>query len=149
MSHVTDLKLHIKDLTALKRAAKALGMELVKQDHFKWYGTHVGDYPLPQGFKKEDMGKCDYALRIPGKPHAYEVGICKRRDGKPGFVPLYDFFAKGYGLMDVIGASGEKLKSSYAVEVAKTQMAPFQREGFRMQQFKRPDGTLVIKAVKG
>jgi hypothetical protein len=95
------------------------------------------------------MGKCDYAMRVVGKPGAYEVGICKRRDGKPGFVPLYDFFLCGYGLIDAIGKDGEKLKSSYAVEVAKTQVQAFQKQGFRMSQYKQPDGTIVVKATRG
>jgi hypothetical protein len=149
VSHVTDLKLRIKDLLSLKRSAPALGMELVEKKQFKWYGTHVGDYPLPQGFKKEDMGHCEYVLRIKDNAHAYEVGVCKARDGKGGYVLLYDFWAQGQGLMNVIGKSGEKLKQSYAVELAKRQMQTFQKDGFRMQQFKQKDGTILVKAVRG
>jgi hypothetical protein len=149
VSHVTSVNIHIKDLEALKQAAKELGLELVKQDHFKWYGTHVGDYPLPQGFTKEDMGKCEYAIRLPGNPHAYEVGVCKRRDGKPGYQLLWDFWSGGYGLQDAIGKDGQKLKQGYAVQVAKKQMQQYQRDGFRMVQYKKPDGTVVMKAMRG
>jgi hypothetical protein len=148
MSHVTDLKLVVRDLNALKLAAEALGMELVEQSTFKWYGTHVGDYPLPAGFTKADMGKCDYAMRIKGNPRAYEVGVVKSKTGT-GYQMLWDFWQGGYGLQEAIGKSGEKLKQGYAVQVAKKEMAKFQRDGFRIAQYKRPDGTLVVKAVRG
>lgn len=149
MSHVTAVALEVKDLDCLKAAAKAIGMELVEKKTFKWYGTHVGDYPLPVGFTKEDMGKCEYALRIPGKPGAYEVGVCKARGDKPGYSLLWDFWGGGYGLQEQIGKQGEKLKQSYAVQVAKKQMQKFARDGYRLQTFQKPDGTQVIKAVRG
>jgi len=149
MSHVTAVDLHIKDLTALRLAAKELGLELVEQKQFKWYGHHVGDYPLPAGFSKEDMGKCDYALRIPGNKQAYEVGVCKRRDGKPGYTLLWDFWQGGYGLQEAIGKDGQQLKQGYGVQIARKQLTQFQRDGFRMCQYKKPDGTVVMKAVRG
>jgi hypothetical protein len=143
MSHVTDMKLHIKDLDCLKKAAKALGMDLVKASKFKWFGQHVGDYPLPQGFTKEDMGKCDYVLRIKGNDHAYEVGVCKRRDGKPGYTLLWDFWRGGYGLEAAIGKDGGKLKQNYAVSVAKKQMA---EQGLDISTKVKQDGTIVLTA---
>ena len=149
MSHVSDLKLHVRDLQALKAAAKTLGMELTEKKTFKWYGTSVGDYPLPAGFTKADMGKCEYALTITGNSRAYEVGVCKARGGKPGYVLLQDFWAGGYGLDAAIGKEGVKLKHSYAVEIAKKDMQKFQRECFRMTQTRKADGTLVVKATMG
>lgn len=129
MSHVTSIELNISDLSCLEAAAKELGMELVEKSTFVWYGRHVGDYPLPEGFTKEDMGKCQYVLRIKGKPDAYEVGITKRRDGKPGYVPLFDFWAGGKGLMEAIGANGSKLRQEYALAVA---MKDFRKKGFKV-----------------
>ena len=149
MSHVTDLNLHVKDLECLKKSGEELGMELVKVPQFKWFGTHVGDYPLPAGFKKEDMGKCEYALRIKGNPNAYEVGVCKRRDGKEGYALLWDFWAGGKGLQAAIGNDGSKLKQSYAAQVAKKHVLQLGRQGFRMVQYRKPDGTIFVKAVRG
>jgi hypothetical protein len=148
MSHVTKMKLKVKNLAALKQCAASLGMELVQQSTYKWYGTHVGDYPLPAGFTKEDMGRCDYALHIKGNSNAYEVGVVKSKTGQ-GYELLWDFWQKGYGLQEAIGDNGNKLRQAYATQVAKNEMQKFQRDGFQMQHFKRPDGTLVVKAVRG
>lgn len=143
MSHVADMDLHIKDLEALAKACKRLGMELVKDKKtFKWYGTHVGDYPLPAGFKAEDMGRCDHAIRIVGNKDAYEIGVCKRRDGKPGYQLLWDFFAGGRGLRAVIGETGGSMKQAYALEVAKKQLI---REGYRnLGETKDKQGNVLL-----
>lgn len=148
MSHVTTMPIQVKDLKALELAAKELGMELVQQSTFRWYGTHVGDYPLPQGFTKEDMGKCEYALRLKGNSRAYEVGVCKRRDGKAGYTLLWDFWAGGHGLQAAVGKDGQKLIQGYAVQVARQELQKFNRDGFRMTQHRKPDGTVVLKAVR-
>lgn len=143
MSHVADMELHIKDLEALARAAKRLGMELVlDKKTFKWYGTHVGDYPLPAGFSAQDMGHCDHAMRVTGNKGAYEIGVCKRRDGEPGYQLLFDFFAGGFGLMEKIGDSGGLLKQAYALEVAKKQLI---REGYRnLGEMKDKQGNVLL-----
>lgn len=101
MSHVVVLEgLEITDLGALEAAAKDLGMTLKKKNTYKWYGTHVGDYPVPAGFNKADLGKCDYALSIDGHPEAYEVGVVEK-DGQ--YKLLWDFWNNGFGLMPVVG----------------------------------------------
>lgn len=149
MSHVTDMKLRVQDLECLKAAGLELGMELVKTPQFKWFGTHVGDYPLPAGFSKEDMGKCEYALRIKGNPQAYEVGVCKARDGKGGYVLLHDFWAGGKGLVAVIGQNGGRLKQAYATQVGRKHVQQLSRQGFRMAQYRQPNGHVIVKAVRG
>ena len=144
MSHVADVDLEIKDLDSLESACKELGLELVRdQKTYKWWGTHVGDYPLPKGFTKNDMGKCEHAVRIPGNSEAYEIGICKRRDGRPGFTPLWDFFGShGKSMMNVIGKEGEKLKQEYAAQVA-TKHA--RKKGFTVTRTIR-EGNIILNA---
>jgi hypothetical protein len=145
MSHVVTCELEIKDLEALKSAAKMLGMEFVEgQTTYNWYGHHVGDWPLPKGFTKNDMGKCDHALRIPNNSKAYEVGVAKRRDNRPGYTLLYDFWSGGYGLMDKIGKDGNKLKQAYAESVA---CKSLKKKGFKIQR-KVENGKVVLTAVK-
>jgi hypothetical protein len=144
MSHVAKIEMEIKDLAALEDAAKRLGMELVRnQRTYKWYGYSVGDYPLPEGFTKEDLGKCEHALRIPGNNRAYEVGVVARRDGRPGYTLLWDFWSGGYGLVDKVGKDGNKLKSEYTAAVA---VKHYTSKGYRVQRSYKEDGTIVVRA---
>ena len=107
--------MRIDDLDALQIACKALGLEFRKdQKQFKWYGRHVGDYPVPEGFTKEDMGKCDHAIAIPNNSSAYQVGVCKARDKKGGWTLLWDFWSGGKGLQAKIGDGGARLLEEYA-----------------------------------
>lgn len=146
MSHVCEMELEVKDLDALQEAAKAIGLELVRgQTKYKWWGHSVGDYPIPAGFTAQDLGNCDHALRIPGNPTAYEVGVVKRKDGKPGYQLLWDFYAGGYGLEKVIGPDGGLLKQSYAVMVAKKQML---RQGYRATTKKDAKGNVLLSFVE-
>lgn len=142
MSHVAEMELEIKSLEALEVACKRLGLELVKgQKTYKWWGHSVGDYPLPAGFTEADLGKCEHAIRIPGDKRAYEIGVTKRRDGKPGYALLWDFYAGGYGLEAKIGPGGGLLKQSYSIQVAKKQMM---RKGFRVTEKKNAKGEILL-----
>jgi len=151
MSHVSDVQLHIKDLAALKAACTALGLELVEgQQTYKWFGTHVGDYPLPKGFSKDELGKCAHAIRVkPGTEgtsnKTYEIGVVSRKDGQPGFTLMWDFWCGGYGLQQVVGDDCNKLKQAYAVQVAARRL---QSQGMRVQQVVGTDGTVRLVASK-
>ncbi len=141
MSHVAIVDLEIDDLSSLKEAAKAMGLEFTDKKTYRWWGHSVGDYPLPEGFTEADLGKCDYALSIPGNGRAYEVGVVKRRDGKPGYQLLWDFYAGGYGLEKAIGKDGGLLKQSYAVMRAKKEML---RKGYRATTTKDAKGNMFL-----
>jgi hypothetical protein len=142
MSHVATIDLEIKDLEALERACKNLGLELVKdQATYKWYGRHIGDYPVPEGFSVQDLGKCEHAIRVKGNPTAYEIGVTKRRDGKPGYTLLWDFWQHGFGLEAKIGAKGGLLKQNYSAEIARKQAL---RQGFKVTTKKTASGELVL-----
>jgi hypothetical protein len=146
MSHVTTVNLEVKDLESLKTAAKMLGLEFVEnQKTFRWYGHHVGDYPMPKGFKAEDMGRCEHALRIPGNKQAYEVGVVRRRDGKAGYALMWDFWAGGHGLQNAIGNDGNRLKQSYAEAVASKKI---RAKRFRFERRVTPQGKVVLIATR-
>ena len=44
--------------------------------------------------------------------------MVERRDGKPGFQLMWDFWAGGHGLQEQVGENCKKLRQAYAVEVA-------------------------------
>jgi len=143
MSHVTDIKTEIKDLDALAIAAEKLGLELVRdQKTYKWYGKFIGDAPLPEGMTEEDLGQCEHALRVKGRPNAYEVGVIKAKNGK-GYTLLFDYYAGGQGLMKHIGDNAGKLTQRYAAEAAIKQA---RRQGFQCRETVGTDGKIRIIA---
>lgn len=144
MSHVAEMEVQISDLDALDEACKELGLELrLNQKTFKWYGTHVGDYPLPKGFSKEEMGKCDHAIAIPGNSHAYEIGVVKRRDGQEGYALLFDFFAGGRGMSQKVGGNNcAKLADEYLAAVT---VKSYRRAGRQVQRERTALGHIVIR----
>jgi hypothetical protein len=127
MSHVAKIKLKVTNLEALRKAATFCGLELVEQGTYKWYGTSVGDYPLPAGFTKKDLGKCDYALRIPGDKNAYEIGVVRAKDGSNSFELLWDFWSGGFGLEAKVGKDAIKLQMEYATQMGILDM---QQQGY-------------------
>lgn len=152
MSHVTEIDLEIRDLDALKKACEMLGLEFREgQKTYRWFGTHVGDYPLPKGFTKEEMGHCEHAIAIKNGNGAsngqlpYEVGVVTRRDGKQGYTLLWDFYCGGFGLQAKIGENGHALTDSYSAALS---VQKLRRQGFRIQQTKTPQGKIVIRATR-
>ena len=166
MSHVAKVDVEITNLDDLDAACKRIGLELVRgQQTYQWYGTSVGDYPLPEGFTVEDLGRCDHAIRIPlDHPYhqrsdptdrPYEIGVVKRRDGKPGYMLMWDFFCGGMGLSEFTGqsldSSGEhdgqvpRLKQAYAICAARRVA---QQRGFRLQEQALADGTVKMFLTK-
>ncbi len=147
MSHVAEIKLQIKDLAALEKACKQLGLELVRdQKTYRWFGRSVGDYPLPEGFTAQDLGKCDHAIRIPGDSRAYEIGVVKRKDGKPGYQLLWDFWAGGHGMTQKVGGNqAVKLQNEYAAAVA---VKHYVSQGYRVQRQVKEDGRIVLTASR-
>jgi hypothetical protein len=132
MSHIAEIDLHIKDMSALRAACKDLGLVLNEgQKTYKWYGQSYGK--VPDGFTKDDLGKCDHAISIenPLDKKAYEVGVVRRRDGKPGFTLMWDFWNGGYGLEAKIGKDAQKLKQRYATHVA---IRAARKQGLHVQE---------------
>ena len=142
MSHVAEISVEILDLDALEIAAKKIGMELRRRQRtYRWWGESVGDYPLPKGFTAAELGKCDHALSIPNNNQAYEIGVVRRRDGKPGWILLWDFYAGGKCLQAVVGSEAVKLRQRYAAEVA---IKNARRQGFRVTEQVGQDGKIKL-----
>lgn len=156
MSHVATVDIEITSLDDLRAACQRLGLEFVEgQTTYEWFGESVGDYPLPAGIEAHELGTCLHAIRIPpakarevAKRYGddpYEVGVIQRRDGKPGYTLLWDFFHGGFGLQDYVGEGCAKLKQAYAVTAA-TRVA--RQQGFRVQETVGSDGKIKLQCVK-
>ena len=149
MSHVTKLKVQIKDLQALKTACEQLGLVFKEnQKTYKWYGRSVGDYALPQNTKVSDLGHCDHAIAVANNKNAYEIGLVAQEDGT--YSLLYDFWNKGFGLMDVVGNNCSNLVETYTKTVALSEANKFATtEGYTMSNyFDNETGETVIKLTK-
>ena len=146
MSHITTIELDIKDLDALKVAAEKLGLEFRRgQSTYRWYGRKIGSDPLPVGFKESDLGKCEHALSVKGNPGAYEIGIVKRRDGRPGYSLLVDWWDGAKGLTAKVGDNANMLRQGYATEITKRY---WRKKGYAVTETRREDGTVILNAVK-
>jgi len=138
--------IEIRDLQALKLACQALGLQFREnQRTYRWYGRYMGDSQLPAGFTPEELGRCEHAISVPGNRYAYEVGVLRRRDGKPGFALYYDNWQGGGGLEERIGENARRLKQEYASQVATRQL---RRQGFRVVRQLSADGRILLKGVK-
>lgn len=146
MSHIAVVELHVRDLAALAAACTALGLEFVEgQQQYHWFGRKMGDTAIPDGFTEADLGKCEHAIRIPGLPKAYEIGVVRRRDGKPGYLLQWDNWCRGFGMADVVGMDCGKLKQQYAAQVAAKQA---RSQGFRVTQVIGTDGNIRLTCTR-
>ena len=117
MSHITDFSAMetITDLTALQRAVQKFcpTLEYVRgESHYRtWKDDHggqlVGDYPVPPGWTKEEVGENAVdVIRV--KPEhnngkMYEIGVVPHKQ-KPGHYNLIaDFWAQGNGILEQPG----------------------------------------------
>lgn len=103
-----------KDKQALEKACEMLGLEIVEKSNYHWYNRHVGDYPVPKGIKVSELGSnADFVIRLNEEKRAearktygsqaYEIGMVADPNNPGCWVPIYDFYNKGYGLEDVVG----------------------------------------------
>jgi hypothetical protein len=142
MSHIAEIEIEITDLAALAAACRRLGFVFKEhQKSYAWYGRWEGDYPLPEGFSQEDLGKCNHAIQVPGAD--YEVGVVKARQGA-GYRLLWDFWSRG-GLTERLGRKAEKLAQAYGVEKAKREA---RRQGFSVYETTRADGSVRLTLTR-
>ena len=98
-----------------KKAAAEMGGVLEEASTFNnWYHEHgklAGDYPIPAGYREDEMDKCQYKIRFPGIK--YEVGIVKSKSGA-GYDILYDFWDSNLKAK-MGGKRGEKFIQTYGL----------------------------------
>jgi hypothetical protein len=148
MSHVTTIAIEIRDLNVVKEICQELGLEFKEnQKTYKWYGQHVGDYPLPAGFTKADLGRCDHAIAVKAAAsQTYEIGLVKRGDQ---WIPLWDFWQGGYGLEPCVGKNGQKFVAAYTKAVAiKTAKAFAKAKGYSYTQKVDPETNEIVLLLR-
>lgn len=143
MSHVSACPAMVTDLDDLDAACTECGLQLVRgQETYRWYGTHVGDFPLPEGFTADDLGRCEHAITVPGNGRAYEIGVCRRRDGEDGWVLVFDFWEGGFGMAEHAGNGCERLIGQYLAATA-ARLEPTAEHAWSTE----PDGTIVFEVI--
>lgn len=144
MSHITSIKVQVKDLEAFQAACRRLGLEFLRdQKTYMWYGTSMPDggrnfmryAALPEGLTLETLGKCDHAVRVPGS--SYELGLVKWGDH-------YNLVWDEMGFAQTLGTGGEKLMQAYAIEAAKLEA---QRQGYDAIEEAQLDGSVRVRIL--
>lgn len=129
MSHLARGKTKLNDLAALRVAAEEVGGIFNEgQDTFIWYS--------------DTDNKCDHAISIKGKKHAYEIGLRKFKDGS-GYEMLWDTY-DGH-LENQFGEGMINLIDHYNLHAVQNQQGmELQRLGF--QEFiERSEGQVVLR----
>ena len=157
ISHVAAVKVQVKDLESLAKAAERCGLEFMEgQQTFKWFGTWVNDYSDDDaaykslGIDPKDYGKCLHALKVKGNDQAYEIGVVANPEG--GYALLFDFYAGGYGLMSKVSAETDKQRKSlgklqqmYALEVSKKAA---RKQGFAVKEKVGANGVIQVVCTR-
>lgn len=143
MSHISQFKTVrgkplITDLEAVRRAAANLGLLVHERPNYRWYGRHMGDYPVPAGWNQSDMGRNATLVLGPDPEKAremgvdpdrcYELGVVEDKLNPGAYTLMYDFFAGGCGLDKFIGSPVFAKGSSTNVEA----IAPTFMQHYRM-----------------
>jgi hypothetical protein len=150
MSHVANVEVEINDLTALKTACDKLGIEFVQgQTTYKWFDKYLADSDIGRqtvrdGFKPEDFGTCEHAIRVPGSN--YEVGVVKNPTGN-GYRLIYDEYgSQGQAITKRLGGTQlTKLKTEYGVARATRHL---RRNGYRVVRRVLANGTVKLTGVQ-
>lgn len=150
MSHVCSIDLDITDLTAFAAAVQRMGGEyLPNETKWHWYGRWVDDYSktdaaYKHGIPPKRYGTCDAGVvRFPGC--AYDIGIYKHPT-KPGvFVPVFDFYKGGFGLVGKVGRDLQQLKAHYGCEVSKKKL---RKRGYKVKQQEDKYGRPMLVATR-
>lgn len=150
MSHISDVKLRIKDLDCLEEAGALCDFELRRnQVTHEWYGVDMQDSNLAPGRDRSTFGKCSHALRLKDhKAGDYEIGVVSEPDGS--FSLLYDSWGgSGRRLEAAAGPQLAKLRREYACATAtKKARASLGKKGFQISREDLLGGGIRLKLRK-
>jgi hypothetical protein len=137
MSHIAEIKADFDDPECIEQAALRLGWVVEHKDTYTWFGRWVGDSPLPPGVKLEDLGKCEFAIHVPGE--RYEIGVVRGADGR--YSLIYDYWCNN--LTKALGGrEGNRLRQAYGVAKLRKQA---KRLGHKVvREVVRSDGKISV-----
>lgn len=156
MSHITDVKMKVRDLDALDDACKELGLELRRDKKtYAWWGHFVGDSNQFGNHKVEDFGKCEHAIGIPGvKPSNgssgnWEIGVVKALDGD-GYELLLDTYGgPGQALLAKAGTNLNRLRQEYSIaQSSRKAKAALSKKGFVLSRESLGAGRVRLRLRK-
>jgi len=126
MSHISKINLEVNNLPCLEKAVKKLGGTFHKnKTEFSYYAGR--------------KGKCLHAASFPNC--SFDLGIIKGENND--YVLQWDSYSSG-GLSKVLGENANKLKQTYAVEVAKN-VAKMQ--GYIFTEKTKENGVIELKIM--
>ena len=126
MSHMSKINLEVNNLPCLEKAVKKLGGTFHKnKTEFSYYAGR--------------KGKCLHAASFPNC--SFDLGIIKGENND--YVLQWDSYSSG-GLSKVLGENANKLKQTYAVEVAKN-VAKMQ--GYIFTEKTKENGVIELKIM--
>jgi hypothetical protein len=103
------------DLNCLLKAIEMARCVKKDTNEYAWWGHHVGDYPIPKGMRKEDLGKnAEFVIALNDEAKAevaklyggsvYEVGVVADPNNPGCWTVIYDFYGGGRGIDKILGA---------------------------------------------
>lgn len=126
MSHVVKLNLAVKNIKALERAAKKLGLVFNKDAKtFNYYHTYTD--------------KCDHSISAAGEQKG--IGVIKSGNE---FTLKWDPGYLGPKMSSAIGLDAEVLKKEYAVAAATLEA---EAEGMFVTRYDQKDGSVKLEAA--
>lgn len=117
MSHVSQYeteagKPFITCLLSIATAAERLGLKVEEKADYRWFGKHVGDWPLPEGWTASELGhNAVLVLSMSAEKKKemgiygdYEIGVVPDKKNPGAFTLMYDFFGQASRLDQIVGS---------------------------------------------
>ena len=142
MSHISKVKVYVRDLAVFAEACRELGVQLVEgQKTFKTYNGKLGE--------------CDHAVVVPAKSRAYEIGLVRGRVAESGgfvadregdcFELNFDEWGGGNGMVNRVGYGCGELLQAYS---GKKIEATAKKNNYELTKTKNADGSWRYEATK-
>lgn len=156
MSHITDVKMKVRDLDALAEACDLLGLEFERdKTTFAWWGTYVGDSRDYGELDVKEFGKCAHAIKEKGtsprngSSGPWEIGVVPAKDGDGFILALDTYGGAGRRLINLAGQGLDRLRQEYSTAVAaakaKKTLGP---KGFVAKRETLANGTVRLRMVR-